>query len=127
MDFVTVTDHNSIDAALEIAHLPGTFLGCEFTTYFPENGAKVHCLAWGMSESQFREIQSLRKSIYDFRRYLLEQDIAHSLAHPLFRVNDALTVDQVEKLLLLFNRFEGINGTRDRRAADAGAGDLSAI
>jgi glycosyltransferase involved in cell wall biosynthesis len=117
MDFVTVTDHNSIDAALEIAHLPGTFLGCEFTTYFPENGAKVHCLAWGMSESQFREIQILRKSIYDFRRYLLDQDIAHSLAHPLFRVNDALTVDQVEKLLLLFNRFEGINGARDGRAA----------
>lgn len=40
------------------------------------------------------------------------------MAHQLFRVNDRLTVEQVEKLLVLFNRFEGINGARDRRACE---------
>ena len=118
MDFVTVSDHNCIEAALEIAHLPGTFLASEVTTYFPENGCKVHCLVLGFNEEQFREIQRVRQNIYDFRRYVVEQDIIYSLAHPLFRVNDRLSVDQVEKLLLLFNRFEGINGTRDPRAAE---------
>ena len=29
MDYVTITDHNSINGALEIAHLPGTFLSSE--------------------------------------------------------------------------------------------------
>jgi glycosyltransferase involved in cell wall biosynthesis len=33
-------------------------------------------------------------------------------------VNDELTVEHVEKLLVMFNRFEGINGTRDPRAAE---------
>jgi predicted metal-dependent phosphoesterase TrpH len=38
MDYVTITDHNTIAGALEISHLPGTFLGSELTAYFPENG-----------------------------------------------------------------------------------------
>lgn len=116
MDFVTISDHNRIDGALDIAHLPDTFLSTEVTTYFPENGCKVHCLVLGISEEQFATIQRIRGSIYDFQSYVVEQNIICSVAHPLFRVNGQLTVRQVEKLLLLFNRFEAINGTRDGRA-----------
>lgn len=118
MDFVTITDHNSISGVLEIAHLPGTFLSSEMTTYFPENGCKIHCLVYNVNEAEFADIQELRESIYDLQPYLLEKGIAHSIAHPLFSINDKLTVDQVERLLLLFNRFEGINGTRHPRAAN---------
>ena len=46
------------------------------------------------------------------------EDIICSVAHVLFRVNGRLSVDQFERLLLLFPRFELINGSRDRRAAD---------
>lgn len=116
MQFVTISDHNRIDGALDIAHLPDTFISSEITTYFPENGCKVHCLVLGITEEQFATIQRVRASIYDFQSYIAEQDIICSIAHPLFRVNDQLTVRQVEKLLLLFNRFEAINGTRDGRA-----------
>ncbi|HVX63537.1 MAG TPA: glycosyltransferase [Pirellulales bacterium] len=118
MQFVTISDHNCIDGALEIAHLPGTFLSSEITTYFPEDGCKIHCLVSGVSEEQFREIQQLRDNIYDFQSYLREQDIVYSVAHPLFRVNDQLTIEHFEKLMLLFNRFEGVNGTRDPRASE---------
>lgn len=116
MDFVTITDHNSISGALEIAHLPGTFISVEVTTYFPENGCKIHCLVFGISEKVFRDIQQIRPSIYDLREYLLEHQILHSVAHPLFRNNDRLTADDFEKLILLFNRFEGLNGSRHPRA-----------
>ena len=118
LDFITISDHNCIDGALEIAHLPGTFLSTEVTTYFPEDGCKIHCLVLGISEAQFAMIQELRPNIYEFQRYVVEQDIVYSCAHPLFRVNDRLTVQHFEKLMLLFNRFEGINGTRDPRACD---------
>jgi hypothetical protein len=118
MDFVTLSDHNKINGALEIAHLPDTFISCEVTTYFPEDGAKLHFLVCGIDESQFRMINELRTNIYELRRYVVEQDIVHSVAHPLFRANDKLGADHIEKLLVLFNRFEGINGTRDPRAAD---------
>jgi predicted metal-dependent phosphoesterase TrpH len=45
MDMVTVTDHNTIAGALEIAHLPNTFVSEEITTYFPEDRCKLHVLA----------------------------------------------------------------------------------
>src|SRR5208283_2580199 len=97
---------------------PGAFISNEVTTYFPENGAKVHILVSGIDEEQFRMIQDLRADIYRLQEYLLGEDIICSVAHVLFRVNGRLTVDQFERLLLLFPRFELINGSRDRRAAD---------
>ncbi len=117
MDFVTIADHNCIQGALEIAHLPDTFISCELTTYFPEDGCKIHCLVSGISEAQFQDLDKLRENLYDLRAYMLQEKIIHTITHPLFRVNDRLTVEHVEKLIVLFNRFEGINGTRDRRAA----------
>lgn len=118
MDFVTLSDHNCIDGALEIAHLPNTFISNEVTTYFPEDGCKIHCLVTGITEAQFKVIQDVRQNIYDFQQYLLDENIVYSVAHPLYSVNDRLTINHVEKLLLLFNRFEGINGARHPRAAD---------
>jgi glycosyltransferase involved in cell wall biosynthesis len=116
MDYVTITDHNSIKGALEIAHLPGTFLSSELTTYFPENGCKVHCLVWGITEKTFKTLDELRPNIYDLQRYMSEAHVVHAIAHPLFAVNDRLTPDQFEKLILMFKRFEGLNGSRHPRA-----------
>lgn len=118
MDFVTVSDHNRIEGALDIAHLPGTFISVESTVYFPEDRCKTHVLISGITEEQFREIERLRENIYELQPYLLEQNIVFTLAHPLFRVNDKLTPEHLEKLLVLFNRFEIINGARHRRASD---------
>lgn len=118
MDFVTLSDHDTIAGALEIAHLPGTFLSEEVTVEFPEDGCEIHCLAIGITEAQHRDIQELRRNIYELRDYFVANDVLHSVAHPLYRVNDRLTLDQVEKLLVLFNRFEGLNGIHERRAND---------
>lgn len=118
MDFVTITDHNSLGGSLEIADLPGTFLSSELTTYFPEDGCKVHCLVWGVTEAQFAELNQARENIYDLRAVLRRHGILHGIAHPLFRVNDKLTVEHFEKLILLFDCFEGVNGSRDPRAGD---------
>jgi len=116
MDFVTISDHNVIDGALEIAHLPNTFVSCEVTATFPENDAKLHILVSGITERQFAEIDRLRGNVYEMRDYLIEEDVITTLAHPLFLVNHNLTIDQFEKTLIMFNRFEITNGTRDPRA-----------
>lgn len=115
MSFVTLSDHDTIDGALEIAHLPGTFLSCEVTVEFPEDGCQLHCLVTGITEAQHRDIQRLRKDVYELRDYFRDQDILHSIAHPFYRVNDRLTLSHLEKLLVLFNRFEALNGIHDRR------------
>jgi glycosyltransferase involved in cell wall biosynthesis len=116
MDYVTITDHNNINGALEIADLPGTFLSSELTTYFPDNSCKIHCLVWGITEKNFRALDELRSNIYDLHYYLNQHHIIHAIAHPLFRVNDRLTLEQFEKLILMFKRFEALNGSRHPRA-----------
>lgn len=114
MDLVTITDHNTINGALEIAHLPGTFISEEITTYFPEDKCKLHVLAYNITEAQHEDIQHVRENVFDLVPYLREQGIHHVLAHPLFAVNDRLTPEHFEQSLLLFDVFEE-NGTRDAR------------
>ncbi|MBR9982882.1 MAG: glycosyl transferase, partial [Desulfatitalea sp.] len=114
MSHVTITDHNSIDGALEIAHLPGTFLSEEITTYFPDNGCKIHVLALNITEAQHGEIQKVRENIYDLVRYLHAEKILSIAAHPLFAINGLLTVAHFEQMLLLFQHLE-LNGARSPR------------
>jgi glycosyltransferase involved in cell wall biosynthesis len=113
MDYVTITDHDSIDGCLEIADLPRTFISEQVTTYFPQDGCKLHLLVWGISERQHHEIENVRENIFDLQRYLQGAQIAHAVAHPLYSVNGKLEARHLEQLMLLFKHFEGINGLRD--------------
>ncbi|MGD9279809.1 MAG: glycosyltransferase [Desulfobacterales bacterium] len=109
MSLVTITDHNCIDGALEIAHLPGTFISEEVTTYFPKDQCKVHVLVYKISERQHEDIQKLRDNLFELIAYLQGHNIICAMAHPLYSVNDRLTVEHLEKCLLLFKNFE-LNG-----------------
>ncbi len=114
MDLVTITDHNRIDASLELVekHPQHCFTGVEATAYFPEDGCKVHILIYGLNRGQFERIQQLRLNIYQLRDYLKAEDLACAVAHATYSVNGKLTLDHLEKLILLFNHFEGRNGSR---------------
>jgi len=118
MDYVTITDHDSIDGCLEIAHLPQTFISEQVTTYFPHDACKLHILVWGISEQQHRDIEGARENIFDLQRYLQRAQIAHAVAHPLYSVNGKLEAMHLEQLILLFKHFEGINGLRDALLSD---------
>lgn len=111
MSLVTITDHNSIDGFLEIAHLPDAFVSEEVTTYFPEDGCKLHVLVYDIDESRHREIQRLREDVYELTAYLNQEKVLHVLAHPLYSVNNRLTIEHVEKTLLLFRNLE-LNAAR---------------
>ena len=112
MSLVTITDHNTIDGGLEIAHLPDTFISEEITAYFPQDQCKVHVLAYNIDERQHADIQRARENIFDLVQYLHTEGIPHSLAHPLWAVNRRLTLDHFEQMLLLFKNFE-LNGARE--------------
>jgi glycosyltransferase involved in cell wall biosynthesis len=115
MDYVTITDHNSISGPLEIAHLPGAFISAEITTYLPDNGSKLHTVALDINENIFNDLMNLRKNIYDLVAYLRQRHIVHYIAHPLYDMNERLSVAVIEKLLLLFEVFETKNGSRAKR------------
>jgi glycosyltransferase involved in cell wall biosynthesis len=113
MDFVTITDHDTIDGNLEIADLKHTFISEEVTTFFPHDSCQIHLLVWGISEAQHAEIAALRENIYDLQGYLQEAAISHSVAHPLYNINGKLEASHLERVILLFKHFESINGLRD--------------
>ena len=118
MDYVTITDHDTIDGCLEIADLPQTFVSEQVTTYFPQDPCKIHLLVWGISEKHHAEITRLRENIFDLQSYLAQNGIAHAVAHPLYSINGMLQPKHLERLILLFKHFEGINGLRDALLSD---------
>jgi glycosyltransferase involved in cell wall biosynthesis len=127
MDFVTITDHDTIEGCLEIAHLPNTFLSEQVTTYFPQDGCKLHILVWGISEQQHREIEAARDNVFELQHYLQTAQITHAVAHPLYSVNGKLEATHLEQLILLFKHFEGINGLRDALLSDLAQSLLSQL
>src|SRR5881227_3900942 len=118
MDYVTITDHDTIEGCLRIAHLPRTFISEQVTTYFPNDPCKLHILVWGISEQQHREIEGVRDNVFELQRYLQTAQIAHAVTHPLYSVNGKLEASHLERLILLFKHFEGINGLRDALLSD---------
>jgi glycosyltransferase involved in cell wall biosynthesis len=118
MTFVTFTDHNRIDGCREIAEFPDTFISEEVTAQFPDDNVNTHLLLWNLTESQHNEVQQLRKNIFELQLYLARSGICHAVAHPLYDMNRQLTADHVQKLILLFKHFEGINGLRDSLLSD---------
>jgi glycosyltransferase involved in cell wall biosynthesis len=114
MDFVTLTDHNRIYGSLLLKqnYPHDVFTGVESTVYFPEDGCKIHVLVYGLTECQFEEIQKIRTDVYQFRDYIFQEKLAYSVAHATYSVNKKLNITHIERLVLLFDVFEGINGGR---------------
>ncbi len=42
MDLVAITDHDTVDGAMQLAHLPDVVVGCEVSAHFPGYGVDVH-------------------------------------------------------------------------------------
>ena len=114
MSLVTITDHDAIQGCLDIAHLPHTFISEEVSARFPENGAIIHVLTYGITEAQHDDLQRLRRNVYELVEYIRAQDILSVLAHPFSSVNHRLTPDQLRKSLLMFDTLEVINGQKDQ-------------
>lgn len=114
MDLVTITDHDTIAGVREIAHLEDVIVGCEVTTFFPDD-VKVHVLCFGLDDNSFGWIEKHRHDIYELVDFLNREGIVHVCAHPLHQVNGKLTWEHFEQLILLFKRFEALNGSRLRQ------------
>ena len=116
MDYITITDHNKIAGAmlLKKKYPDEIIVGLEATAYFPEDKCKIHILVYGLNELQYDIIQTIRTDIYELRDYLKQENLTHAVAHPTYSVNGKLTQEHLEKLILLFDHFEGINGGRNK-------------
>jgi predicted metal-dependent phosphoesterase TrpH len=80
MSLVTLTDHDSIEGALSLAHLPDFFVSEEVTCLLP-GGRQLHLGVFGIDEAQHAAIQQRRSDAEGLFAYLAEQRIATAVNH----------------------------------------------
>ncbi len=112
MDFVTITDHDTIEGALAIAHLPDTFISEEFTVWFAGEPQAVHVLCYGITPEDHEWLQAHNDSVENCAAYLQEHGITTALAHPFYAVEAPLTARHRRRLAQLFPIWETRNGSR---------------
>ena len=112
MDFVTITDHDTIDGALSLDHLPDTFISEELTAQFKGEPQAVHVLCYGVTADHHEWLQAHRDDVETCAAYLNEHDITAALAHPFYAVAAPLTARHRRRLAELFPIWETRNGSR---------------
>jgi len=115
MDFVTLTDHDSIDGCLYLLDqnpdLTDFFISEEVETWFPDTRQRIHVNVFDITERQHAEIRRLRENIYDLHAYLKQESILASANHMFqnYRMRNSPR-QYLEEMLRMFDVFEVKNG-----------------
>ncbi|MBK8230951.1 MAG: glycosyltransferase [Candidatus Eisenbacteria bacterium] len=114
MDFVTITDRDRLDGALELvrSHPEDTFTGVEVTSRARNCRRRIRVLVYGLDQCQFREIERLRGDVVQLRNFLHREGLAHGTANPLD--GGAHGDEALRQAMVLFNVLESSSGTRSR-------------
>lgn len=109
MDLVTVTDHDSIDAAECLRRYPDFFLSEEVTCTLP-SGTEVHVGVYDVTERDHLELQRRRNDFPALLAYLRQRGLLFAVNH----VFSALTGRRTDADFALFKSFfpamETLNG-----------------
>jgi predicted metal-dependent phosphoesterase TrpH len=118
MDLVAITDHDSIDGALELLdRLPDAsdvIVGEEVSCRFPDGDIEVHLGAYGMTEQLHRDLQPLRSNVFDVTAFLRGHGLFFSLNHLLHFYRGQTALDNYLRLLDEVPGVEARNGTMVR-------------
>ena len=114
MDFVTITDHDTIAGVQQIADAPGAFVSEELTARFAGEPQAVHVLCFGITPGDHQWLQAHAGDVEVVAAYLHEHEIACALAHPFYAVEAPLTARHRRRLAQLFPIWEVRNGSRAR-------------
>jgi predicted metal-dependent phosphoesterase TrpH len=114
MDFVTITDHDTIDGAMQIADRPDVFISEELTAHFRgEPAMAVHVLCYDITPDDHVWLQANAHDVELCAAYMYERDIACAFAHPYYIVGATpLTARHRRRLSELFGVWEVRNGAR---------------
>jgi glycosyltransferase involved in cell wall biosynthesis/predicted metal-dependent phosphoesterase TrpH len=112
MDFVTITDHDTIAGALELDALQDTFISEELTVGFRSEPQAVHVLCYGITPDDHDWLQAHNDDVELCAAYLHDGNIACALAHPFYAVAAPLTPRHRRRLAQLFPIWETRNGSR---------------
>jgi glycosyltransferase involved in cell wall biosynthesis/predicted metal-dependent phosphoesterase TrpH len=114
MDFVTITDHDTIDGVLAIADRPDVFVSEELTAHFRGERQAVHVLCYGITPEDHEWLQRHNHDVEACAEYMHERKIVCALAHPYYTVAAPLLPRHRRRLVELFAIWEVRNGARAR-------------
>jgi hypothetical protein len=124
MDLVAITDHDSIDGALELLdRLPAAsdvIVGEEVSCRFPDGDIEVHLGVYGMTEQLHRDIQPLRGNVFEVTALLRAHGAFFSLNHLLHFYRGQTPLDNYLRLLDEVPAVEARNGTMVRAHNEPG-------
>jgi predicted metal-dependent phosphoesterase TrpH len=112
MDFVTITDHDTIAGCLELDGRPDCFVSEELTARFAGEPQAVHVLCYGITRGDHEWLQANSGDVEACAAYLHGEGIACALAHPFFNVAAPLRRRHRRRLAALFPIWEVRNGSR---------------
>src|SRR5918912_6939 len=78
MDFETITDHDTIAGALQIADRPDVFVSEELTTWFKGEPQAVHVLTYGITADDHDWLQAHADDVEQVAEYLHDHEIARA-------------------------------------------------
>jgi glycosyltransferase involved in cell wall biosynthesis/predicted metal-dependent phosphoesterase TrpH len=114
MDFVTITDHDTIDGVLQIAERPDVFVSEELTAHFRGEPQAVHVLCYGIDAEDHEWLQAHSHDVEVCADYMRERGIVCALAHPYYTVAAPLLPRHRRRLVEMFAIWEVRNGARAR-------------
>jgi hypothetical protein len=112
----TITNHNNARSNFTLKEKGvDVLVAAEFSCYVPDYKTGIHVLTYGFDQEQEKILNQIRGNIYDFQAYTHEHNIATVWAHPLYHYSPkgVPPFEFFEKMSLIFERFEVINGQRD--------------
>ncbi|MDR0798693.1 MAG: glycosyltransferase [Dysgonamonadaceae bacterium] len=115
-DTFTITNHNNARSCYALQSKGIDVLtAAEFSCWVPDFEIGIHVLAYGFTPEQEIRLDKLRKNLYQFLEYARAHQIPTIWAHPLYHYAAKKTPPPAffNKMLLVFERFEVVNGQRD--------------
>jgi predicted metal-dependent phosphoesterase TrpH len=129
MSIVTVTDHDSIDAAEVLRKYPDFFLSEEVTVRMP-SGTEMHLGVYGIQERDHVEIQRRRNDFIALLMYLTERKLFFSVNHVFSGLTGRREVEDFNWFASYVPAFEIRNGqmwSESNRSAEKLAKKLGKI
>ncbi|HTD43278.1 MAG TPA: PHP-associated domain-containing protein [Bryobacteraceae bacterium] len=109
MDLVTVTDHDSIDAAEVLRRHPDFFLSEEVTCRTPR-GTELHMGVYDIAERDHIELQGRRDDLPALIAYLYERRLLFSVNHVFSGLTGRRTESDFDDFAASFPAVEILNG-----------------
>ena len=117
MDVVTITDHDSMDAAAELGRFDDFFASEEVTVTLP-SGTEAHVAVYDLNERQHIEIQARRDDFPRFAAYLREQQLLFGINHLFSGLTGRRAAADYQCFAQHFPAWEVCNSAMLRRAND---------